>query len=213
MRINISRQGSALWQACVDLAQERYERDYGAQIAPSPDCFVALCADGPGNALPLACAGLTYGGSRVLLIENYLGEDPAEVLTRRCGEPCEPTDLVEVGPLASREAGAGLTLIRLLPALGWCNGAQFLLCTVTKSLARTLARINIEFTEITAAREDLLPPGQQGRWGTYYDTDPVAGYVDLRGFDAEFSHRGETGYHMAVTWGRDIAPLRERAAT
>ncbi|MEZ0092834.1 thermostable hemolysin [Streptacidiphilus sp. EB129] len=212
MRINIARQGSALWQECVDLARVRYERDYGADIAPSPDCFIALCADGPGEPVALACAGLTYGGSRDLLIENYLGEEPAEVLARRFGEPCEPTDLVEVGPLASSESGAGLALIRMLPALGWCNGAQFLMCTVTRSLARTLARIDIEFTAMAAAREDLLPPSQQGRWGTYYDTEPAAGYIDLRGFDAQFSRSGEVGYHLAVTWGQEIAPLNEGAA-
>ena len=193
-------------------ARERYERDYGADIAPSPDCFIALCADGLGDPVPLACAGLTYGGPRALLIENYLGEEAADVLARRSGGSCEPTDLIEVGPLASQEAGAGLALIRMLPALGWCNGAQFLLCTVTQSLARTLARIDIEFTGVAAAREDLLPPSQQGRWGTYYDTAPTAGYVDLRGFDAEFSRRGDDSYHLAVTWGREITPLNEGAA-
>ena len=212
MGINIARQGSVAWQACVDLARERYERDYGADITPSPDCFIALSADGPGDPVLLACAGLTYGGSRPLLIENYLGGDAAQALARQVGGPCDSTDLIEVGPLASRQSGAGLALVRMLPALGWCNGAQFLMCTVTQSLARTLAQINIEFTAMAAAREDLLPSSQQGRWGNYYDAEPAAGFVDVRGFDARFSRSGEVGYHVAVTWGHELKPAKAGSA-
>ncbi|MET7903016.1 thermostable hemolysin [Streptomyces sp. NPDC005355] len=214
MRINIARRGSELWQACVDLARDRYARDYQAHIDPSPDCFIALCADadGGGSLVPLACAGLTYGGTKDLLIENYLGGAATDILTERSGEKCELTDLIEVGPLASREAGAGRQLIRMVPALVWCNGAAYLLCTVTTPLARMLARIGIQFTGITEAREDSLPPAQRGRWGTYYDAAPVAGYVDLRAFDAGLNQQAETGYHLAVTWEQGTALAGREAA-
>src|ERR1035437_10669335 len=197
MRIAIARRGSALWQACAELACDRYARDYQAHITPSPDCFIALCSD-EGTEVPVACAGLTHGGERALFIDNYLGGDAADVIGGRLGAPCERTGLVEVGPLASAEAGAGLELIRMLPALCWCNGAEFLLCTLTRPLSVMLARIGIRFTPMTEAREDLLPPDHQGRWGSYYDTAPIAGYVDLRHFGAEIMQRAETGYHLAV---------------
>ncbi|MEU8616242.1 thermostable hemolysin [Streptomyces sp. NPDC048623] len=208
MRITIARRGSALWEACGELARTRYARDYQARIAPSPDCYIALSADGSDGsdgsdaAVPLACAGLTYGGSRGLLIESYFGDVAADVITERVGERCEPTALVEVGPLASMEPGAGLALLRMLPAFCWCNGAAYALCTITPALSRMLARVGITFTPVTQAREEQLPPEQHGRWGTYYDTEPVAGYVDLRHFGAEISQRAEFGYHMAVTWDR-----------
>ncbi|MEV5339371.1 thermostable hemolysin [Streptomyces sp. NPDC052676] len=218
MRINIARRGSALWQACADLAKDRYARDYQARIDPSPDCFIALCAEaGTGTdsgtgPVPLACAGLTYGGGGDLLVESYLGGSATDILAARSGRACEPTDLIEVGPLASREAGAGRQLIRMVPALVWCNGASYLLCTVTTPLARMLDRIGIRFTGLTEARENALPPAQRGRWGTYYDTAPVAGYIDLTAFDAGLGRQADTGYHLAVTWGQDSAPVRREVA-
>lgn len=213
MRINIARRGSELWQACTDLAKDRYARDYQARIEPSPDCYIALCADtedagdteGAGGPVPLACAGLTYGGTKDLLIESYLGGPVTDLLAERSGEKCRPADLIEVGPLASREAGAGRELIRMVPALVWCNGASYLLCTVTAPLARMLDRIGIRFTGVAEAREDSLPPEQRGNWGTYYDTAPVAGYVDLRAFDAGLGRQAGAGYHLAVTWGQESA--------
>jgi hypothetical protein len=207
MRINIARRGSTLWQACVDLARERYARDYQARIAPSPDSFIALCADeaGGSDAVPLACAGLTYGGERSLLIEHYLGESADDVISRHTRTQCEPAGLVEVGPLASNEPGAGLKLIGMVPALCWCNGASYLLCTVPRPLARTLARIGLRFTGLAEAREDLLPEEQRGRWGSYYNTAPVAGFIDLRAFDAGINREAESGYHLAVTWGPEAS--------
>ncbi|MCI3275060.1 thermostable hemolysin [Streptomyces cylindrosporus] len=205
MPITIGRRGSALWQACADLARDRYERDYQARIAPSPDLFIALCASGMGggaDVTPSACAGLTYGGKRRLLIENYLGDTAADVIGRRTGVSCEPTSIVEVGPLAAANEGSGLELLRMLPALCWCNGAEFALCTITRPLSVMLARIGVDFVPLADAREDLLPEEQRGHWGTYYDTAPQAGYVDLRRFGAEISQRAEMGYHLAVTWGQ-----------
>ncbi|MET8472990.1 thermostable hemolysin [Streptomyces sp. NPDC006422] len=212
MRITIARRGSALWEACAELARTRYARDYGARIEPTPDCFIALRpADGPDGA-PLACAGLTHGGTRGLLIENYFGGPADRVVAEHTGEHCEPTALLEIGPLASIEAGAGLALMRMLPAFCWCNGASFALCTITRPLSAMLARIGIGFTPLAPATEDLLPPEQQGRWGTYYATDPIAGYVDLRHFGAEISERAELGYHMAVTWGQRTQDARRTPA-
>ncbi|MCT9080065.1 thermostable hemolysin [Streptomyces fulvoviolaceus] len=205
MRITIARRGSTLWEACGDLARTRYVRDYQARIEPSPDSYVALSPDGSSETAPVACAGLTYGGSRPLFIENYFGASAADTLTGRTGTACEPTALVEIGPLASVEPGAGLALVRMLPAFCWCNGAEFIMCTITRRLAALLARIGIRFTPVTQAREDQLPQEQQGRWGTYYDTDPMAGYVDVRHFGAEISERAELGYHLAVTWHRPAA--------
>lgn len=202
MQINIARRDTALWSACSDLAQERYRRDYQADITAAPDSFIALCAMEDGVEVPMACAGMTFGSARGLLVDSYLGRPAAEAIAAHTAAPCEPTSLIEIGPLASREAGAGLSLIRMVPALSWCNGAEFLMCTVTRSLARTLARVGIEFTALAPAREESLPAEQQGRWGSYYATEPLAGYVDLRHFAAQLSVRGDSGPHLAVTWGQ-----------
>jgi hypothetical protein len=209
MSITIARRGSTVWRDCAELARLRYRKQYQATIAPSPDCFVALCDDEAGDPAPLACAGLTYGGGRSLLIESYLGDPAADVLADRTRARCEAADLIEVGPLASREVGAGLRLLPVLPALCWCNGATYALCTVTTALMRTLARSGIAFTVLAPARQDQLPAGQRGKWGTYYETSPVAGYVDLRPFDAAINKQAESGYHLAVTW----EPIREPAMT
>lgn len=213
MRITIARSGSALWHACVDLARERYALDYGAAIEPAPDGFVALCDEAAaGTGAPLACAGFTYGGSRELLIDNYLGAQAAAVLSARLGCDCQSTALIEVGPLASREPGSSLLLIRMVPALCWCNGAEFLLCTVTRRLAAVLKRVGLEFVPLAAARESALPPRLRGQWGTYYDTDPVAGYIDLRHFEARLRTQPDADPHLAVVWSARQNPAADSLA-
>ena len=215
MRITIARAGSPLWQACGDLARERYAIDYGAAIDPAPDAFVALCDDESAPGVPQACAGFTYGGSSGLLIDNYLGEPAATAMSHRLGRPVPPSGLIEVGPLVSRTAGAGMLLIPMVPALCWCNGGEFLMATVTRKLAVVLKRVGLRFVPMAVAREDALPASQRGRWGSYYQSGPVAGYIDLRLYEAQLRIVPDADPHLAVIWptgdlpaGADLAGVR-----
>lgn len=202
MRLHIARQGSPLWHHCVELAQARYRSEYGAEIGPAPDGFLALTRETEEMAVPLSCAGMVHGVGR-LLVENYLPEDDLlDVLTERLGTRMDPSQVVEVGPFASSQAGAGLTLLKMLPALLWCNGAQLALCTATKSLRQAFQRVGIDFHPLVPATEEMLPEAGRGTWGTYYETGPVAGYVDLRDTAVEISREATgIGHGLAVNWG------------
>lgn len=199
MRISIARRGKKLWSECAELASERYSRDFQANISPAPDAFIALTDGGTENAL-LACAGLTFGGSSPLFIEGYFGNTAAETISRSTQVNCEPADLVEVGPLATRQSGAGLALVKLVPALCWCNGASFIVCTATLPLRKMLDRLGIQFIGVTDAKEENLSLERRGSWGSYYRATPVAGYIDLRRFDVDINRPTASPAHLTVAW-------------
>lgn len=212
MRTSVARKNTILWQACADLVRDSYAKKYGAVTEPSPDYFIALCEDGPDIAGPLACAGVTHAGARPLLVEHYLGSAAHEALTAFHGERVDPHTVVEVGSLAARSAGAGLGLVQMLPGFCWCNGAQFAVCTITQSLVRALARVGIEFVPLADARESDLPGELQGCWGSYYDTSPVTGFVDIRGFDAVLARSSSDGYRLLVTGSRERTSLASQVS-
>lgn len=209
MRINVARRGSVLWRECSRLARQRYARDYDATIEASPDCFIASLDETEartGGVTPIACAGITYGGAGPLLVDRYLGAPAAEVVAERTGSRCSVADLVEVGPLASTSTGPGLELLRLVPAMCWCHGAAFLLCTVTPALARTLDRLGFDFTPLAPATLSALPTDQRDRWGRYYETSPMAGYIDLRAFGLAFDQGQADQRRTGLTVAAGIGP-------
>ncbi|WP_154760065.1 thermostable hemolysin [Amycolatopsis pithecellobii] len=187
-----------MWRSCVTVARERYRKDYQAEITPDPDCFIAACEDTPDGIRPTACAGLTHGGGRTLLSEHYLGSPPEQALAALFGEQVDPHTVVEIGPMAAA-GGGGVRLLTMLPALCWCQGAQFIVCTITELIARTVGRLGIEFVPMAEAKEHDLPVDLRHRWGTYYDTNPVTGYVDLRGYDAQLERQVDRTARLSVT--------------
>jgi hypothetical protein len=182
--LEIARRGSAQWQSSAGLARETYRREYGADIAPSPDAFAVLTKDlsSPDKAGShvTAVAGMTFASAGRLLSENYLDEAAEVVLARLLGQQLERSEIVEVGSLASTSRGAGMHLLSFIPMLCWCNGAKAVLCTVTERVGGALPLLGIPFVPIGRAFEDDLPAEQRGRWGTYYASQPVTGYLDLR---------------------------------
>ncbi|MBM7169475.1 thermostable hemolysin [Streptomyces sp. G44] len=181
----VARRENVLWRASIHLARTVYREKFGADIDPSPDLFAALQHSapdqGPADDAPLgAVAGMTFAGNAHLLSEYYLAGSVEAVLAPRIGQRLQRSEIVEVGPLAATTNGDGAQLCSLLPLLTWCNGAKAVVCTVTPRLSGLLNRMGIDFVPLVPARENALPRRLQGDWGSYYESSPVTGYIDLR---------------------------------
>lgn len=181
----VARRENPLWRAAAHLARTIYRQQYGADIDPAPDLFAVLQRSGPdetavAHASLGAAAGLTYAGAGHLLSEYYLAGSAESILAPLLGERLQRSEIVEVGPLASTTKGDGAQLCAMVPLLGWCNGAKVIVCTVTEQLSSQLPRLGIGFTPLASAAETALPRRLQGGWGSYYETSPVTGYIDLR---------------------------------
>jgi hypothetical protein len=183
MRLRLVSPDSPDWDRCVHIIQERYFTDYDAKIDPEPDQFVFLDEDGNRGA---GVAGVSDAKTRdQIMAESYLDTPIEELISERSGYRVARSNIVEVGPLAASGAGIGRTLVKSLPALCWCQGAQTLVCTVTERLAKMLDLVGIQLNVLTKASIEHLPAEQHASWGSYYETNPVTGYIDLSGYDAE----------------------------
>jgi len=69
--------------------------------------------------------------------------------------------------------------VRHGPVVAWCQGSRFVLLTVTATVAGYLERAGIHFHPIVAADPARLDSEILKRWGTYYENEPVTGYVDV----------------------------------
>ena len=178
MNLNIQRRGTRGWSRARELAIELYARHHGADVRPDPDFFVTLEEGG----ILQACAGATYARTRRTYADYYTRHGVFSAIAERFGrEVADDATIIEIGPLASAHSGAGAQLISVLAAIGWTNGADFIVCTITAPLRRLLGDLGIAFVAFGPARLEALPPEMRDSWGSYYDTSPICGYVDVRG--------------------------------
>jgi Rad3-related DNA helicase len=194
MRVKLVGPENDEWTTCVDVVRERYEKDYDATVTPDPDQFV-MVEDDEGSK---AVAGISEAGDSEVMAETYLDDAVENTLADELETELPRSEVVEIGPLASSGSGVGKTLVLSLPALAWARGARALVCTVTGPLAAMLRRTRIGFRPLVDATLDHLPRAERGRWGSYYDTEPVTGYVDLRSFDADLVDGGQGASQVAI---------------
>ncbi|GLW71410.1 thermostable hemolysin [Kitasatospora phosalacinea] len=194
MKIALARAMTSKWLAASELARDIYRKTYGATVLPAPDAFiVAEPADPPGPGAAddgeqmLACAGLTFGTDRPLFSERYLDRPVEDEIAERFGARPDRRRVVEVGALATRQRSVGGEVIRATPIVAWCLGMEYILCTVTSSLVVGLDRAGIEFTPFGPADPDRLDPGDDARWGSYYDHKPQVGVIQLNSLHRLFS--------------------------
>ncbi|MEK8106381.1 thermostable hemolysin [Micromonospora sp. M12] len=125
-----------------------------------------MCRHHPAACGPLFC-------------EQYFDEPAEQVVGARLGRPAHRRNIVEVGPFAAQESGAGAEILAVLPMFAWERGMHYGLVTVTRRLTLMLRRQRYTFEPLVDARPERLPPDQRERWGTYYDNDPQTGLIRL----------------------------------
>lgn len=149
---------------------------YGARVAAFTPDLMRL----EQNGRTCAAAGWRGAASGALFLENYL-EQPAEVLlSRLAGHPVAREQVVEVGHLASRQAGGGVRMILALAAELDRAGYEWVMFTATRELIGIFSRMGLPPLALASADPACL--GDAARdWGRYYDTRPivVAGRIRL----------------------------------
>lgn len=184
-RVEIAWRDTTLWRACAEMAAQRYELIYRATVSPRPERFYVLReTDAAGQVTGVsACVGATTLSERTTFCDHYAGGSVTSLLSEAVGELVDRDEVVEIGSLASNRGGGGKYLVRILPALSWCCGARFFVCTATPEVVDILAATGSVFHPLIAADVNALPVDQRDGWGTYYDTRPIVGYVDLRRYE------------------------------
>jgi hypothetical protein len=189
MRVHLTRRLSDRWLSAAELVHESYFAAFGARILPDPDCFITgTSIDGPRSGQVLACAGMTFGTEeKALFSERYLSEPVEQAIAGRFGSIPRRRRVVEVGALAGRVPMAGREIIRVTPIVAWCLGMEYILCTATQSLMKTLARLDIPFMPLDVACRERLDPPYRDCWGSYYDEQPQVGVIPLENLSWPFT--------------------------
>ena len=145
-----------------------FARVYGATLQHF--CHtLAGCRDSAGRWV--AALGNTLASEGPLFLEQYL-DAPVETGISTCtGRPVARTGIVEVGNLASTDAGAARALIVAMTHQLHCQGLVWVTFTATRALLNSFARLRLAPSVLADADPARL--GQaQGAWGSYYATHP-----------------------------------------
>ncbi|MGW6912734.1 thermostable hemolysin [Kitasatospora sp. NPDC054939] len=189
MKIALAPRSSPSWHSSSDVVRDVYARWYGAEVQSEPDCFIVVHEeDDREGRWPLAVTGLTFASpDRPFFSERYLDGPLERRLRDLSGGAVDRDRIVEVGSLASRVSRTGLELIRLTPIVAWCLGMEYILCTATRQLTATFARLGIEFVPYGPADPAVLANEELACWGSYYEQAPQVGVIPLAAVHRLFS--------------------------
>ena len=110
-------------------------------------------------------------GEGRLFLEHYLDGPVETEIGARTGRPVARGSIVEVGNLASTDAGAARALIVAMTHQLHCQGLVWVTFTATRALLNSFARLRLAPSVLADADPARL--GQaQGAWGSYYATHP-----------------------------------------
>jgi hypothetical protein len=180
--LKIALRDSAEYGVAAGLAKDVYLREYGAQISPSWEKFAICHANAvTGSALDdAAVIGMSSAANSELFCDHYVGTEIQLAIGRELMESVDRNLVSEFGSFASSSRGTGFKLLTKLAVIAYCNGVQFGVVTATSAIVRILPRAGLRFVPLAQARESALPPQHRGCWGTYYETEPVVGFIDIR---------------------------------
>ncbi|MHC5350391.1 thermostable hemolysin [Metapseudomonas furukawaii] len=118
-----------------------------------------------------AVAGVRPGDTGPLFLEQYL-EGPAErLIAARISHPVSRSRLVEVGNLASVNAGNARLIIVAVTWLLHQRGLEWVVFTGAPALINSFRRLGLEPMLMGKADPQCLGDAK-GHWGTYYEQKP-----------------------------------------
>lgn len=154
-----------------------YRKRYGADVQQFSPTLVSL-HNAQGDIV--SAAGLRAASQEPLFLERYL-DAPVQTRLAKLGYAVpRRAQIVEVGHLASNQAGSGKSLILQLAPILAAQGFQWVVCTLTEELRHLFLRLGLVPLALGVADPELLGTAASG-WGSYYDHHPVvlAGQLDL----------------------------------
>ncbi|WP_191830421.1 thermostable hemolysin [Pseudomonas fluorescens] len=189
MRAHLVKRQSPQWSAAQEFVKLRYKNAYGAVIAPSPDYFLVVSEDEKSIQ---ACAGIWFAGEGKLFSENYINENCEKILSGLETRRVERSTVAEIGSVASVNSAAGRCMFKMLSVVSWCLGARYLLCTSNPRSIQVMMQCKVNFVPICSADMNRAPRAEGITWGSYYDDQPITGYIRLNEME---SHYRETMLH------------------
>lgn len=154
-----------------------YRERYGADVQQFSPTLVSL-HNAQGDIV--SAAGLRAASQEPLFLERYLNA-PVQTRLAKLGYAVpRRAQIVEVGHLASNQAGSGKSLILQLAPILAAQGFQWVVCTLTEELRHLFLRLGLAPLALGVADPELLGEAASS-WGSYYDHHPVvlAGQLDL----------------------------------
>ncbi len=174
---DIIRPGDAEWDKATSHIRDTYARTYGAKIDSfMPQIMRVANAAGEYRAV----MGFRLAGQERLFLENYLDEPIEQVLSRYLGKPVKRSEIIEVGNLAEAEPGDARMALVGGTAYMWSLGCRWLVFTGVSRMRNGFRRLGLDIWELMAADENMLPPEEVAKWGSYYQSHPVICFGDIK---------------------------------
>lgn len=145
-----------------------FARVYGARVQHFCQ-MLAGCRDACGRWV--AALGYTLARDGRLFLEQYLDSPVEAAMSARAGVPIARADIVEVGNLAGRSAGAARALIVFMTRHLFQQGLVWVAFTATRTLLNSFSRLRLVPTVLADADPARLRDARHD-WGTYYASRP-----------------------------------------
>lgn len=161
---------------------DTFAQAYGASVQSFMPRLFRINAK---NGELLAAFGVRSAEKGRLFLEQYLDWPVEQVIHERAGILPARNRIVEIGNLAAIYPGAVRWMIVALTVMLYEEGYEWVTFTGTSSLRNGFNRLGLYPVEICPASVGRLDASEQGRWGTYYDTQPTVMFGNVRqGFQA-----------------------------
>lgn len=146
----------------------RFAEHYDARVRHFMPCLYGLESD---DGRLYGALGTRAADAGALFLERYLERPIEQVLRDRCGVAAARRDIVEVGNLAARGAGAARLLILALSGMLAAQGFRWVVFTATPALRNSFQRLGLALRTLGPA--DPICMGEEAReWGSYYERCP-----------------------------------------
>jgi len=172
-----------LYNELQNIIAKKYYEIYGARINPTPDLLVFLDKSLSDDTKAGSCFGVTMAENKKLFSEIYIDSAIDKIISHKTQRNVIKTYIAEVGSFISfNHPGAGRELASIMCEILFLCGIDYVLITVTQKLRSIFLDLNLNLIELKKAFKSCLPIEEQNKWGTYYDTNPVTGFVSIRDY-------------------------------
>jgi hypothetical protein len=165
--------------------RETYAEAYGAQIIVHYPILMSV-ADADGQLL--AVMGVQSGRRGDFFLEQYLDASLEQELSRRSAREVGRGQILEVGNLAARSAGAAKFLFLAFHVAASLRQYDWVAVTATLPLHRYFNQLGIRTHQLAEADPARLKD-THSQWGSYYDKKPrVLANTIPQGLQALLAH-------------------------
>ncbi len=174
---DVIKPGDDDWGQATGFIRDTYARAYGANVDTfMPKIMRVSNAAGEFRAV----MGFRLAGQERLFLENYLDDPIEDVISRYLGKPVKRSEIIEVGNLAEAEPGDARMALVGGTAYMRSLGCRWLVFTGVSRMRNAFRRLGLDIWELMAADENMLPPEEVAKWGSYYLGHPVVCFGDIK---------------------------------